>query len=72
MAVALSGISGVDPLSMPCPPVNGAPPSQCNNAHLEKKTAVVPDQPNTQNIEAQVSARMYGAPLVSGEEKTRT
>lgn len=56
---ALSGISEVDRLS---PPVNGASPSQCDSAHLEKKKAVVPDQPNTPNIEVQVSARMYGAP----------
>lgn len=64
---ALSGISEVDRLS---PPVNGASP--CDSAHLEKKKAVVPDQPNTPNIEVQVSARMYGAPLVSGEEKTKS
>lgn len=53
--VGLSGLPGLEPLTgTPCPPVQGAPPSQSNSAHLqeEEDRAVVPDR---LHVEAQVS-----------------
>lgn len=61
---ALSGISGVDPVTgTPHPAVHGASLSLCNSAQLEEERALLPGPLNMLNTDANVSAGPRISPL---------